>query len=139
MDTTRIIYSNSAGGVTILIPTGEIPIEQVVVKDVPAGSVYQFIDESQLPVDRTFRPAWVLNSAGLSFDLAKCKSIGHDIRRLKRQEEFAPLDDIIAKQIPGYDLAKVELDRQRIRDKYDLIQQQIDAATSAEDIFAVFA
>ena len=54
----RIIYQNNEGGVSILIPTGEIAIEEVARKDVPAGVAYKIVDVSDIPTDRTFRDAW---------------------------------------------------------------------------------
>ncbi len=43
----------------------------------------------------------------ITINLDKAKQIGHDIRRQKRAEEFAPLDEKIMKQIPGIDVAAV--------------------------------
>jgi hypothetical protein len=54
----RIIYPNDDGGVSILIPTGEIAIEEVARKDVPAGVAYRIVDVADIPTDRTFRNAW---------------------------------------------------------------------------------
>jgi hypothetical protein len=54
----RIIYPNDEGGVSILIPTGEIAIEEVARKDVPAGVAYKIVDVADIPSDRTFRDAW---------------------------------------------------------------------------------
>lgn len=70
----------------------------------------------------------------ISINLPKAKSIGHDIRRKQRAEEFAPLDQVIAAQIPGTDFAAVESERQAIRDKYALVQDQINAASTPEEI-----
>lgn len=67
-------------------------------------------------------------------NLDKAKAIGHDKRRAMRAEEFAPLDKVIAAQIPGNDFAAAEAQRQSIRDKYSLIQEQIDAAQTPEEI-----
>lgn len=67
-------------------------------------------------------------------NLNKAKAIGHDKRRAMRAEEFAPLDKVIAAQIPGNDFAAAEAQRQAIRDKYSLIQEQIDAAQTPEEI-----
>lgn len=67
-------------------------------------------------------------------DLAKAKNIGHELRRNARAVEFAPLDEKIAKQLPGVDVAAVEADRQAIRDKYAAIQSNIDAATTPQEI-----
>ena len=54
----RIIYPNDDGSVSILIPTGEIAIEEVARKDVPAGVAYKIVDVANIPDDRTFRNAW---------------------------------------------------------------------------------
>jgi len=53
-----IIYTNDNGGVSIIYPTGELAIEEVARKDVPAGVPYQIVDASDIPADRTFRNAW---------------------------------------------------------------------------------
>jgi cephalosporin hydroxylase len=66
----------------------------------------------------------------------KAKAIGHEIRRKKREEEFEPLDTVIMKQIPGKDLQAAEAARQAIRDKYAVIQSNIDAAETHEEIKA---
>lgn len=67
-------------------------------------------------------------------NIDKAKAIGHDIRRAKREEEFAPLDTVIMKQIPGKDAQAAEAARQAIREKYAEIQAQIDAAATPEEI-----
>jgi cephalosporin hydroxylase len=69
-------------------------------------------------------------------NIDKAKAIGHDIRRAKREEEFAPLDAVIMKQIPGKDAQAAEAQRQAIRDKYAEIQVHIDSAQTPEDIKA---
>ena len=38
MTTSRIIYQNESGGVAVIVPTGELPIEAVAQKDAPAGN-----------------------------------------------------------------------------------------------------
>ena len=70
----------------------------------------------------------------ITINMDKAKAIGHDIRREKRNEEFKPFDDIIAKQIPGKDAAEAETARQAIRDKYAAIQEHIDAAETPDEI-----
>ena len=54
----RILYPTPDGGVAIVIPTGELPIEEVAKKDVPAGVPYTIVDATEIPEDRTFRAAW---------------------------------------------------------------------------------
>lgn len=72
----------------------------------------------------------------ITINIDKAKAIGHDMRRAKREEEFAPLDAAIMKQIPGVDAQAAEAARQVIRNKYATIQTQIDAATTPEAIKA---
>ena len=54
----RIIFPTPEGGVAVLIPAGELPLEEVARKDVPAGVPYKIIDTADVPSDRTFRAAW---------------------------------------------------------------------------------
>ena len=128
MTTQRIIFQNAEGGVSVIIPTGELPIEEVAAKDVPKGVAYEIVEDDAIPADRFFRNAWVANGAAVDVDLDQAKSIGHDMRRAARAEEFAPHDEVIAKQIPGVSATEAEAARQVIRDKYAAIQDEIDAA-----------
>lgn len=73
---------------------------------------------------------------GIVIDVNKAKAIGHDMRRAARAEEFKPHDEVIMKQIPGVDAQQAEAARQAIRDKYAVIQEQIDAAATPEEIKA---
>lgn len=58
MNNPRILYPTPDGGVAIVIPTGELPIEEVAAKDVPEGVPYTIVDATEIPDDRTFRAAW---------------------------------------------------------------------------------
>lgn len=57
-----IIYENNEGGVTILVPAPECllehTIEEIALKDVPAGVPFKIITTDDVPADRTFRNAW---------------------------------------------------------------------------------
>ena len=64
-------------------------------------------------------------------DLTKAKNIAHEVRREKRNAEFAPLD--IKATIPAV-AAEAEAERQAIRDKYAQIQADIDSAPSVEEL-----
>ena len=68
-------------------------------------------------------------------NVTKAKSIGHDMRRAARTEEFKPYDEAIAKQIPGQ-AEGAEAARQVIREKYAAIQTAIDAAATPDEIKA---
>ena len=132
----RIIYQNESGGVSVIIPTGELPIEEVAAKDVPEGVRFEIVDAADIPSDRTFRSAWVMGDCCIEHDLDQCKAIAHDKRRAARAEEFAPHDEVIAKQIPGTDVVEAEDARQAIRDKYSDMQDVIDSAKTPDKIKA---
>jgi len=70
-----IIYTNSNGNVSVCVPTGELPIEDVLARDCPAGAV--IVDDSTLPQgdDAEFFDAWVLSGTTVSVDLTKAKAI----------------------------------------------------------------
>jgi hypothetical protein len=110
---------------------------RIIAKDVPKDATnVTIIDESEIPTDRTFRNAWKAAPGRVEHDIPKCKELAHNMRREKRAAELAPLDDIIAKQIPGNNPQQVEAQRQVIRDKYAAIQTAIDAAQDVETIKA---
>ena len=71
----------------------------------------------------------------ITVNLDKAKTVGHNLRRAARAEEFKPYDEAIAKQIPGVADGAEEA-RQAIRDKYAAIQTSIDAAATPDEIKA---
>ncbi len=67
----------------------------------------------------------------ITIDMTKAKAIAHDKRRQARAEEFAPLD--IKATIPA-EAEAAEAARQVVRDKYATMQEQMDAATTPEEL-----
>lgn len=55
---TKILYPNPEGGICVVHPTGELSIEDVCQKDVPAGTPYLIVEDDVIPSDRSFRNAW---------------------------------------------------------------------------------
>ena len=55
---SKILFQNPDGGVSVIHPTGELPIEDVCQKDVPAGTPYLIVEDDVIPSDRSFRGAW---------------------------------------------------------------------------------
>jgi len=53
----KIIYPNETG-IAVIIPTGELSLEETALKDVPSGVKYKIINSSDLPQERDFRNAW---------------------------------------------------------------------------------
>lgn len=70
-----IIYTNSTGGVSVCVPTGELPINEVLAKDCPAGA--QIVEDSILPqgADAQFFDAWELADGQVTVNFEKAKAI----------------------------------------------------------------
>jgi len=70
-----IIYTNSKGGVSICTPTGDLPINEVLTKDCPAGAI--IVDYSVLPQgdDANYFDAWVLSNGVVTVDATKKAAI----------------------------------------------------------------
>ena len=70
-----IIFQNSNGGVSVTVPTGELPINEVLTKDCPAGAI--IVDDSTLPQgsDAQFFDAWELSGSTVSVNFEKAKAI----------------------------------------------------------------
>ena len=70
-----IIHTNSNGGVSVTVPTGEISVQAVLEKDCPAGAI--IVDDSTLPqgADAQFFDAWELNGSTVTVNFEKAKAI----------------------------------------------------------------
>lgn len=84
----RIIYQSELdGGAAIIVPSPNCPftIEELALKEVPAGKPYVIVDVEDIPSDRSFRNAWeadVSNPHGYG--------LGHEaFVALKKAEEAA--------------------------------------------------
>tara|TARA_R100000664_G_C2730479_1_gene121160 strand:- start:311 stop:517 length:207 start_codon:yes stop_codon:yes gene_type:complete len=53
----KIIFPNKTG-LTILVPSGELSIQETAEKDVPTGVKFKILDASDLPNDYEFFDAW---------------------------------------------------------------------------------
>ncbi len=134
-----IIYERPDGGMSVIRPVGDVSAESQV-KFVPKGAVYEIVDEDDLPKDRLFRDAWKKNGKTVETDLDAAKEQAHNWRRAKREEEFAPLDKEITINIKAQaKVDQIESHRQAVRDKYDLIQTEIDASADEIGLRSVLA
>jgi hypothetical protein len=71
--TQIIVYTNSNGNVSVCYPSGELPIEDVLVKDCPEGAI--IIDADALPQgEDDFFDAWRLVNGVITVDLDTAKS-----------------------------------------------------------------
>ena len=70
-----IIFQNNNGGVSLTIPSGELPINEVLAKDCPADAF--IIDNSELPQgeDAQFFDAWELVNGKVVVNQTKKQAI----------------------------------------------------------------
>ena len=68
----RIIYLREDGGITVIVPADKtsLTVEEIAAKDVPTGSKYKIVDVADIPTDRTFRDAWVVDESDLTDGVA---------------------------------------------------------------------
>ena len=73
--TQVIIYTNSNGGVSVTVPTGEISVQAVLEKDCPSGAI--IVDDSTLPqgADAQFFDAWELSGSTVTVNFEKAKAM----------------------------------------------------------------
>jgi hypothetical protein len=69
----NVIIFDNGNGVSVVYPTGELSVEEVAKKDVPAGVPYKIVDATDILEDRTFRAAWEADitepdGVGLGYD-----------------------------------------------------------------------
>lgn len=66
----RIIYLQDNGVVAVIIPSPEClaqhTIQEIALKDVPAGKPFKIVDASYIPSDRSFREAWTITTEELN-------------------------------------------------------------------------
>ena len=73
--TQVIIHATENGNVAVTIPTGELPINEVLAKDCPAGAI--IVEDSVLPqgADAQFFDAWELANGQVSVNFEKAKAM----------------------------------------------------------------
>ena len=116
-----IIFTNATGGVSVCMPTGELPIEQVQAKDCPADSY--IVDVASLPENADdFFDCWEQSKGVVSISLTKAKE--HTKKRLRA--ERAPLldaQDVLFQRAleTGADLTDIVNEKNRLRDITSLV------------------
>ena len=128
--TQAIIFTNDDGGVSVCIPTGELPIEEVQVKDTPAGSL--IVDIASLPNEHhEFFNAWELVNGQVEVSLVKAKELVKDRLRLEREPLLTAQDVLFQRALEtGGDTAAIVAEKQRLRD----ITNLADQATTLDEL-----
>lgn len=70
----------------------------------------------------------------ITINFEKALYIAHDYRRKMRAKEFEPYDQIVSKQISPLSVSEAEEKRQQIRVKYAKMQEELDAASTVNEL-----
>ena len=125
-----IVFTNENGGVSVCYPTGEVPIEQVQVKDTPAGSI--IMENDDLPNDdNDFFNSWELNNGIVSVNLSKAKEQTKDRLRLEREPLLQAQDVLFQRALEnGTDTTAIVAEKNRLRD----ITSLADTCTTTQQL-----
>jgi hypothetical protein len=129
-----IVYKNDIT-VSIIVPSLGMNVLDLL-HLIPDQKQYLIVEKNKLPVINIFRDAWDIDFVNkeVFINLEKAKEISHQLRKYQREQEFEPYDNIIMKQLPGYNFNEIESKRQLIRDKYYNIQNNIDSVLNIEEL-----
>ena len=128
-----IIFTNSNGGVSVCVPTGELDINAVKAKDTPSHSI--IVQDSELPqADNDFFDAWELANGLVSVNLDKAKEITKKRLRLEREPLLVAQDVAFQRaQETGADTSAIVAEKQRLRDVTTLV----DGCTTTAELRAL--
>ena len=132
-----IIFENDNGGVSVCTPTGELPIDKVLEKDVPANRNARIIPAADLPnQDNDFFNAWEMNGATITVNLDKAKAITKDRLRAERAPLLVAQDVLFQRALESSaDTTAIVAEKQRLRDITNLAV----SATTLDELRALKA
>ena len=143
----RIIYQNDEN-IAIVFPANEdIDINKLAEIVVPKGTQFIIVNQSDIPLDRTFRDSWKINitnsklkKGSIKIDLEKAKEIWKEKLRKDRKLIFESLDlEVIKKLEDGKDTSVITEKKQKLRDitnhsRFDKVQSVEELKTLTIDI-----
>jgi hypothetical protein len=125
--TQAIIFTNDNGGVSTCIPTGEISIEAVMAKDVPADRGARIVNLEDLPRDKDFYGAWEMDDTSVTVNFAKAVEITKNRLRAERTPLLAAQDVAFQRALEeGKDTSAIVAEKQRLRDITNITATTLD-------------
>lgn len=111
-----IVFANEQGGVSVCIPTGELPIEAVQTKDTPKGSI--IVNTSDLPNQyNDFFDAWELVAGEVQVSKTKAVEITKKRLRAEREPLLSAQDVLFQRALEsGADTTAIVAEKNRLRD-----------------------
>jgi hypothetical protein len=131
--TQAIIFTNDNGGVSVCIPTGELPIDQVKIKDTPSHSI--IVQISELPNQyNDFFDAWELVGGKVEVNLTKAKELTKKRLRIEREPLLTAQDVAFQRALETVaDTSSIVAEKQRLRN----ITGLADNETTLEGLRAI--
>ena len=132
-----IIFTNELGGVSVCIPTGELPIEQVQARDIPAGLDSYIVRADTLPEqDSDFFDAWEQSKGVVTVNIIKAREITKARLRAEREPLLAAQDVAFQRALETWaDTTAIVTEKKRLRD----ITGLADACTTLAELRALKA
>jgi hypothetical protein len=122
-----IIFTNDNGGVSTTIPTGEISIDAVLTKDVPAGRGARIVNLTDLPRENDFYDAWEMDATSVTVNFAKAVELTKARLRAERTPLLAAQDVAFQRALEeGKATAAIVAEKQRLRDITNITATTLD-------------
>jgi hypothetical protein len=118
-----IIFTNELGGVSVCVPTGELPIEQVQAKDIPSTIQSFIVDNSTLPEkDNDFFNSWEQTNGVVTVNFTKAKEETKTRLRTEREPLLVAQDILFQRALEASSpTTAIVAEKQRLRDVTDLV------------------
>ena len=141
----KIIYTRIDGGISVVTPVRNTyprieeltdeEVEQRAWDKLPDDAINpKFVEETEIPSDRTFRNAWKVEDGSVAVDMGKAKDLTKDRLRNERKPLLEAQDVAFQRALEtGASTASIVSEKQRLRD----ITKQVDALTSLDELKAL--
>lgn len=130
-----IIFTNQNGNVTTVYPSGEVPIETVLAKDLPSWAKGFIVDIETLPKEHfDYYDAWEQSEGVISINFNKAKEIKKGFLRIERAPLLAAQDVAFQRALEnGADTNQIVAEKQRLRD----ITNLVDSCKTLDELKAI--
>ncbi len=130
-----IVWTQPNGIIAICTPTGEVPIDVVLQKDVPSDVVPFVIDRSTLPNEaRDFYNAWEQTNGVITINFEKAKNVTKQRLRYEREPLLQAQDIAFQRALEtGADTTAIIAEKQRLRN----ITNLADSCTTLDELRAI--
>ena len=114
-------------------------VARIAAKDVPAATSFQIVEPSAIPLDRTFRNAWIAAGASVAVDMPKAREIHRKHLRELQEPRLAAFDDaylLADERGDTLEKQRIAAEKQKLRDV--TADPAIEAAQTPEALKAIW-